>query len=772
MFVKSKSGEIHRRIAQSEKIVNMIAEKDEAVASNPDSKIRSKTRESLVLRLRQEVFQLTRDLQRLSRFIGVQRTGFRKLLKKYKKWSKSSALSERFLPILEAPTSFTNQDFTSAFLELSLLYNVLRQAKLTNITVKPHVYPSNENLCMFDCEMVTALANSVIFWIHPDNVVETKITLLRNLSLVSDSTLAQEQGPTYSADGTIASSQSLPTKRANISIPNSADASLPQDEVPAKDLTYTTYLDNSKKLYSIQTKSEPGQIHSVYATHAASTPVLCSPVGGLRHFCIANLSTVQEEMILKSQHEALNGTTKGMDNMSKVALSWVQKRHASPISKTCSHRTRFRYTERANASTQPDMFPGPSANSQWDQPDVWVTLDSNIKMTKSGALQTQWTEFDDEQTFPYCVLDVRWKGLEKPAWLVELERSHLVYPVDGFSLYAHSIAVYYPNSLSVLPRWLNVIQENLDIRRVPETRSALTKQRGNSKSSSNITSQLSQTPVSPGILLNNERMPLINNNPYTLGRTPSLLYGAADDHNQELKRSPADQPVVRYWNEFDDPEDGTEEGVFVVIPEEDMEDVILNGTDVAFLINLTDRLFDKAARWKRKLRKWFSNKPKRRHHRGLSTISEDDELSFDDDDDDDNSEDIDYEGFYSPRFKPHHFSNNGDVDDIYYSFPPSLVADQRNNLITALYTICFFLSALMVGTLFVAILTEDMSGISQGTYLFIVCGFFIALAIGVLAMGLFLLRAEMPPWWHQTIVFTVFFSIICFGVGGVAWLFT
>lgn len=34
--------------------------------------------------------------------------------------------------------------------------------------------------------MITSVSNSTVFWVHPDNVVEIKVALLRNLGLVSD----------------------------------------------------------------------------------------------------------------------------------------------------------------------------------------------------------------------------------------------------------------------------------------------------------------------------------------------------------------------------------------------------------------------------------------------------------------------------------------------------------------------------------------------------------------------------------------------------------
>lgn len=774
MFVKSKTGEINRRVAQCEKLVTSIAEKDKArakAAADPsnttnndvNSRATLKARQSLVVRLRQEIVQLTRDVQHLARFIGVQRTGFRKLLKKYKKWAASTSdaasLGERFLPILEDPKSFTNQDLTPTFLELSLLYNVLRQAKATDSAAgigsvtgveTKQVFPGNEKLCVFDCEMVTSISSSVTFWVHPDNIMETKIILLQNLSLVSDG-----------------SSNAAGTDAAAGSTPAAPVATAPA--AAAADLSYTTYLD-SKKFSAIQTSTEPGQIRNVVnqssSAAASSTPILCSPVGGLRHFCLANLSTEQADMVLQSKFEPLAQSQRDMDNLSKMALSWVEKRQVAPIAKVQSCRSRFRYSEAAPDALNADS-PASSPNTLMDAPDVWATIDSDIKITRQGATTLNWptttnnnTEPADTISFPHSVLEVRWKGLEKPVWVSDLESSHLVYPVTGFSLYAHAVAVFYPDALSALPKWFKLVQDKVDIRKTPKPKSCLKRTASKSAQSMTLSVQTLQAQESDGLLGS------------AAGRQKD--YGSSSDEN--LAGLP-DRPRVRYWNEFDDPEDG-DPGFFVVIPSDDSDDGFFDEDKVAYLIALGETIAAKASAVKRKVLSWFGVKPASNYNknRTLSIIYEEE---------DEDEEDDEFEGYYSRR--PSKYARGG-LPDLesggsgYTSFPSQShsysalhlsAAEQRNYILTVFYSICFFLSALIVFTLLGAILGEDMSSISVGTYSFIICGLLIALSMAVLGMSLFLMRVDVPPpGWHQGLVFGVVFGIVCVGVGEMAWLFT
>lgn len=842
------------------------------VGSSPSSKslkkqpsfARGKSRNSLLYLLRQEVVQLTRDVQHLARFIGVQRTGFRKLLKKYKKWSKSSELSDRFLPILESPQSFTNQDFTSIFLELSFLYNIIRQAKSGSISKKSigdngtlsflPLSPtestvdnnSNESRCKFDVEMASSVTQQMTFWVHPDNVVETKVALLKNLGLVSDD------------DAAIKSSQVDSTEN---------------NENSLEDFSYSIYLDNPKKFNSIQTQSEPGQIRWVTDGVSSSPHILCSPVGGLRYFCLASLSDKQSDYILNSQYEALskliisnklnaglptsksnsssstslnnqissspntaspdskklsdssssvNIASNSSNSLTNLALSWVEKRKAAPISKVGFKRSRFRLVNTSGAASPSSIEPA----------DLWATLDCNINFCKPKSSSfhlnynpirspSQDQEPSDEvelQSFPYCVLEIRWKGMEKPQWLQDLANSHFVYPVEGFSLYRHSVAIFYEEKLSKLPAWLDVLKNGYDIRKAPS------KKPSNNNSNNTAASSTTSGPTSPGILLNSttERDALLKSN-------PSLKYNATNNEdyfsdktnqftNTQTANNVNQQPVVRYWNEFDDPEDGPDDGVFVIIPddEDDSDGGVFNDVNVARLLLLSDSLLFKLHKLGNKARKlfglkvneddeeyysrranygrmandeyYYNDNPWDNRPRGLPTIYEDDE-----DDDEDSYNSGDYEANHTSNGQHTHTQSRlshrhdlGYIDDEYTSFPLAYgsgynVTDQRDYLLTILYSLCYLVSTLMMLILFGVGYGEGLfvphspngggNDKSMAMVAIITAGMVIALGISTLGMALFLIRRTVPKnLSHQFIVYTIFFTTVCIGIGGISML--
>lgn len=840
LFVKSKSGEIDRRVRECEKLINSIAAKDEqkqkrqqeldesSSVSSPSPqpkslKPRDKSRQKLVFLLRQEVLQLTRDVQRLARFIGVQRTGFRKLLKKYKKWSQSSELSDKFLPILESPSSFTNQDFTSVFLELSLLYNVLRQARSSNFISRsvPSQYPNNETLCKFDCEMLTAVSASSVFWVHPDNVVEIKVALLRNLGLVSDDSAAAASLTKSS------SSTSIHTKSGDsvtdlsrlnssgtvnsMSTSNDLSATDPNFKEPSKDLSLAIYLDNPKKFNSIQTHSEPGQIRWVRGGNAEqnannSSHVLCSPVGGLRHFCLASLSSLQSDLILRSQFDGLaKQVAAEKNNLSKLALSWVDRRKAAPISKASFNRSRFRHIGGNNQSSSTSNSNLGSSNgsqdpsdsnifstsptSHMDTSDLWATLDTNIHIAKANPKDAATISFDpieasdsdsnnnkDIVDFPYAVLEVRYKGMDKPVWLAELEESHLVYPVESFSLYAHSVTTFYAKALSQLPSWVSVLNENVDIRKSPKRRAANS---GTGALSTGTTVSLNGS---------NERDPLLSqtsyNHKYTINSEPKV--------SEHQTTQEATQPVVRYWNEFDDPEDGPDDGVFVIIPDEDDEfSGVFSDHNIIQLFNLSENFIKTAHRLKNKVAKLFGfGQRQRSREDGYDSDDEDSYNSYDEDSDEyyyynsrpglptiyEEEEDGHHSsGGYSDHHQRHHSHDDPENDLDYYSFSDAghsgyAVVEQRDYVLSILYTLFFSIAFLIVVILCGLIIGNDLGGISTPMMIVFGSGLGISLVISLLALYLYFLRAQTPGIVHQALVYLAFSVIMPFSIGGIVWI--
>ncbi|KAK1750840.1 xenotropic and polytropic retrovirus receptor 1 [Echria macrotheca] len=123
MFVASKADEIARRLQHlSGQIRRLLIHC--AVRRNQISPKRQRR----FAKYENELLQCGTDIQSLQRFVGAQVVAFRKILKKYRKWTGSSTLGSRFRDtVLSHPKSFTKRDFAPLATEQENLLAMLRE---------------------------------------------------------------------------------------------------------------------------------------------------------------------------------------------------------------------------------------------------------------------------------------------------------------------------------------------------------------------------------------------------------------------------------------------------------------------------------------------------------------------------------------------------------------------------------------------------------------------------------------------------------------------
>ncbi|KAK0644504.1 hypothetical protein B0T16DRAFT_356412 [Cercophora newfieldiana] len=125
LFVSSKADEIARRLQHlSSQIHRMLIR---CAASRRERM--SLKRQQRFAKHENELLQCGEDVQSLQRFVGAQVVAFRKILKKYRKWTGSSTLGSRFREsVLSHPKSFTRRDFSQLQAEHDNLLATLRTA--------------------------------------------------------------------------------------------------------------------------------------------------------------------------------------------------------------------------------------------------------------------------------------------------------------------------------------------------------------------------------------------------------------------------------------------------------------------------------------------------------------------------------------------------------------------------------------------------------------------------------------------------------------------
>ncbi|KAF5018534.1 hypothetical protein F66182_9468 [Fusarium sp. NRRL 66182] len=110
LFVSSKADEISRRLEYLAKTINRWSSKPQEQL-NGDSAIKHHRR---FTKYERELVRCGSDIHALERFVNAQTVAFRKIVKKYKKWTGSTTLGTRLYEnILSDPKSFTRRDFSS-----------------------------------------------------------------------------------------------------------------------------------------------------------------------------------------------------------------------------------------------------------------------------------------------------------------------------------------------------------------------------------------------------------------------------------------------------------------------------------------------------------------------------------------------------------------------------------------------------------------------------------------------------------------------------------
>ncbi len=805
---------------------------------------RVKKRRVRISQLKSEVDRLSHDLEALSRFIGAQKTGFRKLLKKYKKYSKryhndntnndnengnendnenennddiDNYIDKNFLPILESNNSFTRQDFTSTILELSLLYNILRDNNAKNKineNTKSKISPdiSKDLLSLFDCEFITYGTNILTFWIHPDNLTQVKINLLKYMEIVIDNN--DNENSINQLSRTI-SSLSLNRKtslRSLQSNTNESNKNKNKNKYNDKDddndddnngnenddsLNYSLYLDEPNKLFSVTNGLDPGQINwinkkSIIPTNKEdSNFVLCSPVGGIRHFASALISKNLTENIINNKYDEIfkSNEYSKLSNVEKIAIDCVKTRHAIPISKVSFKRLRFSEINNNNQD---------STSSSTIKPKVWAVIDDNIKFSDMDVNSLDSSINSKNKKFPYSILQIRWSSSSiKPLWISNFEKSYLIKLIPKFSLYIHIISLLKSKKLSVQPSWLKILQQNIDIKGKPpkdlKKRIRPSLSRSNSNATT-ITTNNYASSTDEGLYLTprnnikrsssyggsssntNTNSPLSSTTKIN-GRVPLI------NKQQQQQQQQQQQPQVRYWNEFDNPESDDNDDTFLIPIGEDnqsnFENGLFNEQNIDKLMKFSDKVIDF---WHNILIKTGFKKSSislRNRYRQINAFN-----NIDDFDDGFISEDENStQGFNTPPRQlnyQNNIQNTRNQNTNYISYHSS----KRDQLLTFLYSFTLFLSALLSSTIFGFILSSSYIDdnndkhhqfkkkliLLPSVFIIIIIGFLFSLTLAVLSMSLFFMRSEQPPWYHQTFVIVSFSTVIISSISGMVWL--
>ncbi|KAI9849261.1 MAG: hypothetical protein M1837_004720 [Sclerophora amabilis] len=560
LFVKSKSGEIKRRLDHLHEQVCRLARRDFPVARNklPVSHLEKWSK------VEEEVLRAGEEIQALSRFVGAQRLAFQKLLKKYRKWTSSSSLETRFAKeVLGDSPSFSNQAFESLLAQWERVLVTVRapfdngvmsdagskqnrsQETLVEGNKRPPELRDDSPLpakggtsaaqlhsvaeAGSDTDFDTALAlcplsnssSKATYWVHVDHIVELQVLLLQYTRLRVTKQQRRDASNSVVPSSAVSSHESV----ENVSMGGEADDEagiLVCDDLKrfAKDQSKATVGDvehgpgrvPENALVSVRWNSNDEAVVALQDTPGSSriddAAELLKIKAKLKQKHIKSLFDSKSSTLSLGQTPSSSGLGKdrqtaqeSLSNLDDIRSWLAQHREVHPLVEIRSRRTRF-------AGLANDARRG-----------TWVSLDRSVRILdpdfQSSPLDSQASlsrevgrriqERDPSSrksvNFPHAVLEVRCEGNAEPDLVQKLDRSHLCFA----SRITYPRHFGYDSSLAYMKDaykyQLPALQR--DIRKLPallktdRTRSSMRLTPDSAKSKSNSTSATSITDVPP-----------------------------------------------------------------------------------------------------------------------------------------------------------------------------------------------------------------------------------------------------------------------------------
>lgn len=579
LFLASKIGEVKRRLIYIENLVEQHQS--------------SHNVQEIEVDIQSYLANISSDLQKLSRFIVIQKTGLRKLLKKYTKYSNDGGELNMKINkyMIKNNESFIHIDLTGFYLELALIYDLIRQdleSVSPGTTPSQPTHPNHRRRSSYMEPALTLNINEYFdyesikegnyvekFLVHYDNLQELKIFLLANFYFVDQVVSATRQNIQLTKQtstlslrqiiGKSTSAEDLTTQKKSQKLVNEDEENEETNSSEiyrsnsiylneSDDIVDTTssslILEDPKNFVSIKNETEPG----IFTTDLENTDrtVLLSAIGGLRKtssVLFQNKNLIQD--LLKSRldgesyesfYQRHETELNPLSSLEKISIEWMYSKNVKPLVKAKLNKSRFTNLK-SNLAQSKDF-------------KCWITLKSNVSLSEQNLQTNAWTNENELNStiLPYAILEVRWNTQNIPSLLQKLLESHLCYNIDK-SFNALTFSLYKFNKLSFKPQWAQLFESNIDIRKLP---------------------------------------PKIKRAPKSHLSKLSLQNANSDNNSSIHNPSISGESTVqfRYWNEFDNGSDFENDDTFLVDVDSNDDRYLLNSASIDWFYKVSGKFHD------------------------------------------------------------------------------------------------------------------------------------------------------------------------------------
>ena len=490
------------------------------------------------------------EIKSLARFTSTQRTAFRKLLKKYKKWTGSTQVDERFhRDALNDSKSFTKLDLGPLLDEYSVTLQHIRTlyeeriwqetpgakrapkpvaggAAVTRLQDAAHSGSKAE----FDTAIAAVpLGDSgtfASFFVHKENVVELQVLLLQHAHYCMSRSRSNSLNEPISP---VSSRQAYENAAADTADYFAAEADDPIRF--AQEQNTLTINDHEHKSGSMPQRAQ-----------------LCARWTLDEVAILARRSSPGKEQLarLKRKHATAFFNKSQMFPSKKAALTDDDEKtlmtSREAYEKDVSSKHLYSYSSSRSRFIGIDGSPART---------TLATLDTDI------TIQGADTHSTERHIFPFAVLLVRQEGLGNGGLLAAVDQTHLVERVPGFSMEYHAIWQTSQSPSIPAPFWLPILDR--DIRKLPSPavhRNASTS--GTPNSNGSVNGATDSTTAVESLRSTSAAPPKDLDNPPARSFRKKRRRGHAEQQQPQQHQQQRSQG--RYWSEYDHPEDGSDAG--------------------------------------------------------------------------------------------------------------------------------------------------------------------------------------------------------------------
>lgn len=445
-FEASTYQQLRDRTAACETKLSPLAE-----AENQDHEARSDQERSIATGVKRELNNITEDLTELEKYRRINFTGFLKAVKKHDRRRGQRYKLRPMLQVQLNKSGLNSEEYSpqSLMYRLSAMYDFVRTMDTNRPTSRSATGRTEPHRDAY---------SSFKFFVHPDHILEVKMTILRHLPVLIFNPSTDKIVDYTQKDPTITSiyfdnpNFDLYTQKVNKS-----------PEAGALRLRWTGKLSEQPHIFL-----EKKTVFDNGGSRDTRIPIKAKYIEPF----------VKGEGKLEKPVQKLEKRDGSDSDAVQTMKKNIDEVHEFILNNKLEPMLRANYTRTAF------QIPGDDR--------VRVSLDTNLALIREDSLDSQrpcrdpeqWhrTEIDDDQLefpfpsikkgeiarFPYAILEVKVNEEGKRhAWLEDLMASHLVKEVPRFSKFVSGIAVLFEDYVNSFPFWLNDLDS--DIRRDPKT---------------------------------------------------------------------------------------------------------------------------------------------------------------------------------------------------------------------------------------------------------------------------------------------------------------